>query len=219
MSVAHSMKIKLLPTNSSEHSSCWLHLMLLTPLPLAGSARTIAPTSSSYNRYTLTDWHHILSLEILQTEGYYFTKTIPSQKSICIIDNSCWPLVKLPVQPHPFRHKETRTADTAQNAEESSSHCWQRMLSLKPIIYYGKPKTEEFFPQFSLYKVLNLSNQNIIQRLPFVTLLSWGFFVKSFGKRFFLKSNLVAPIRSASVICLLWQLQRTLRGSPCSHSF
>lgn len=129
MPVAHSMKIQLLPTNSSEHGSCWLHLMLLTLQPLAGSARTTAPTSSPYNRHSLTDWHHILSLEICKTEGYYFT-----WKPICITDNSCWLPAKLPVQPHPFRHKETRTADSAQNAEEPISRCWERMLSLKPII-------------------------------------------------------------------------------------
>lgn len=66
VSVAHSMKIQFLPTSSSEHGSCWLHLMLLSPLLLAGSARTTAPTISSYNRYTLRDWHHILSLDICQ---------------------------------------------------------------------------------------------------------------------------------------------------------
>lgn len=105
ISVAHSMKIQLLPTSNSEHSSCWLHLMLLSPLPPAGSARKTAPTISSYNRHTLTD--------ICQTEGRYFTKAFLPQKPICITDDSYWPPVKLPVQLHPFRHKGIRTADSA----------------------------------------------------------------------------------------------------------
>lgn len=123
MPVAHSMKIQLLPTNNSEHGSCWLHLMLLTPLPIAGSCSQ----HQLLQQHTLTHWHHILSLEIWQTEGYYFTKTFLPQKPICIFDSSCSPPVKLPVQLHPFRHEETRAADSAQNAEEPSSHCWQRI--------------------------------------------------------------------------------------------